>query len=118
MGEALDLTVKRGEQQLNVSVTPEAFTDREAAVVARERWGLAVRPGRPGQGLALTEVTPGSPAAKLGLRPGDVLIQIGGEKLADAANFTRAVYVNRMHRAILVMIERDGRGYYARMAVN
>ena len=117
VGEPLALTVKRGNQQLALSVAPEPFTEREAAVVARERWGLVAQPGRRGQGLTLAEVVPGSPGAKLGLKPGDVLIQIGGEKLADDKAFTRAVYLHRMHGAVLIMIERGGQAYYARMGV-
>jgi len=118
VGEPLSLTIKRGDRQVAVSVSPEAFTDRQAATVARDRWGLVTRGGRGGRGLLLAEVVPGSPAAKLGLKPGDLLIQIGGQKLADDASFTRAVYVSRMHRAVLIMIERNGRGYYARMGVS
>jgi len=60
---------------------------------------------------------PGSPAAKLGLRPGDLIVQIGGEQLPDAAAFTRAVYANRMHRVVLLLVGRGGQGYYARMQV-
>ena len=117
VGEPLALVVRRGEEQLKVSVAPAAFTDQEAALLARERWGLVARPGRGGKGLAAGEVLPGSPAAQLGLRPGDTLLQIGGERLDDLAAFTKAVYANRMHRVVLLMIERGGRGYYARMPV-
>ena len=82
--------------------------------MAAQRWGLSVGFGK---GVTVTGVTQGSPAARLGLRPGDVLVQIGGEKLADQKDFTRAVYINRMNRTLLIMIERGGRGYYARMGV-
>ena len=86
----------------------------EAVALAGARWGVGVGFGR---GVAVSSVRPGSPAARLGLAPGDVLVQIGGEKLGNQADFTRAVYVNRLNRTILVMIERGGRGYYAKMGV-
>lgn len=114
VGEALPLTVRRGQTEERLSAVPTAFSDKEATAVAGERWGLAVSFGR---GVTVTGVTPGSPAAKLGLKAGDVLIQIGGEKLAGQKEFTRAVYLARMHRTVLIMIERGGRGYYARMGV-
>ncbi|MHC1791637.1 trypsin-like peptidase domain-containing protein [Solidesulfovibrio sp.] len=114
VGETLTLTLRRGEQELKLSVAPTAFGDREAAALAASRWGLAVGFGK---GVAIASVAPESPAARLGLASGDVLVQIGGEKLATQADFTRAVYVNRLSRTILVMIERNGRGYYARMGV-
>ena len=117
VGEPLPLAFRRGDKQLAVTATPEPFADREAAAVAKERWGMVAREGGRGQGVLLAEVVAGSPAAKLGLRPGDVLLQIGGDKLADAKAFVHAVYANRMHRVVLLMIERGGQGYYARMGV-
>lgn len=115
VGEPLSLAVRRGGEQLQLSATPEAFTDASAMAVARDRWGLLVRAGR---GVVVSQVTPGAPAARLGLQAGDVLLQIGGERLTDAKAFTQAVYRNRMHRVVLVMIERNGRAYYARMPVS
>jgi len=114
VGETLALLVRRDGRDERFSAEPAAFTDRDAARVAGERWGIAVEFDR---GVKVGAVTPGSPAARLGLRPGDALVQIGGEKLGSEADFTRAVYINRMHRTILVMIERGGRGYYARMGL-
>ena len=114
VGEALALTVRRGEQEQKISVAPAAFGEREATGLAASRWGIGVSFGR---GVSVASVRQGSPAARLGLAPGDVLVQIGGEKLGNQADFTRAVYVNRLNRTILVMIERGGRGYYAKMGV-
>ncbi len=116
VGETLPLSVRRGKEEIRLSAVPTAFSDKEAVAVAGERWGMAVSFGK--GGVTVSGVTPGSPAARLGLRPGDVLIQIGGEKLPGQKEFTRAVYLARMHRTVLVMIARGGRGYYARMGVN
>ncbi|EHJ47718.1 HtrA2 peptidase [Solidesulfovibrio carbinoliphilus subsp. oakridgensis] len=115
VGEAVALAVRRGSAEVRLTAVPTAFSEKEAVAVAGERWGLSVAFGK---GVAVTGVAPGSPAARLGLKAGDALIQIGGEKLANQAAFTRAVYLARMHRTVLVMIERGGRGYYARMGVN
>ena len=117
VGEPLALVIRRGEQESKLSLNPEPFTDREALAVARDRWGLVAGPAAGGRGLVATEVVPGSPAAKLGLRPGDLIVQIGGEQLPDAAAFSRAVYANRMHRVVLLLVGRGGQGYYARMQV-
>jgi len=114
VGDALSLTVRRGKGETRLSAVPTAFTDKEAVAVAGERWGVTVSIGK---GVTVTGVAAGSPAAKLGLRPGDVLVQIGGEKLAGQKEFTRAVYLSRMNRQVIMLIGRDGRGYYARMGV-
>ncbi|MYL83844.1 PDZ domain-containing protein [Desulfovibrio aerotolerans] len=114
VGETLTLTVRRGEEELKIAAAPAAFGDGEAVTLAQARWGLTVKAG---QGVRVAAVAANSPAARLGLKPGDALVQIGGEKLTGQGDFTRAVYVNRLNRVILVMIERGGRGYYARMGV-
>ncbi|WP_300161408.1 trypsin-like peptidase domain-containing protein [Solidesulfovibrio sp.] len=116
VGEALTLRLRRGRGEERLSAVPTAFSDREAAEVAGRRWGLNVAFSRGGATVA--GVAPGSPAARLGLKQGDQLVQIGGEKLSGQKEFTRAVYLSRMHRTVLVMIERGGRGYYARMGVD
>jgi len=114
VGETLTLTVRQGEKERKITAAPAAFGESEAVALAQARWGLTVKVG---QGVRVAAVAANSPAARLGLKPGDVLIQIGGEKLTGQAEFNRAVYVNRLNRVILVMIERGGRGYYARMGV-
>lgn len=116
VGEPIPLVVRRGKAEERLSAVPTAFGDREAAEVAGRRWGVSVAFSR--GGVTVAGVVPQSPAARLGLKAGDVLVQIGGEKLAGQKEFTRAVYLSRMHRTVLVMIERGGRGYYARMAVD
>ena len=116
VGEPLTLRLRRGRGEERLSAVPTAFSDREAAEVAGRRWGLSVAFSRGGATVA--GVAPGSPAARLGLKQGDQLVQIGGEKLSGQKEFTRAVYLSRMHRTVLVMIERGGRGYYARMGVD
>ncbi len=118
VGEKITLAVRRGEESLRLEATPEAFTAKDAVAIARERLGLEAGSAKGGPGLTVTAIVPGSPAARLGLRVGDRLLQIGGEKLDKPEAFTRAVYLNRMHRAVLIMIERGGHGYYARMPVS
>lgn len=44
-----------------------------------------------GQGLLVTSVTENSPASKGGLRAGDVITELNGEKIEDADDFIRAL---------------------------
>lgn len=116
VGESLALVVRRDKETLRLSAAPTAFEAHDAAEVAGRRWGLSVAFSR--GAVTVAGVASGSPAARLGLKSGDVLSQIGGEKLSGQKEFTRAVYLSRMHRTVLVMIERGGRSYYARMGVD
>ena len=47
-----------------------------------------VLPAAPPQGLLIPAVTPGSLAARIGLHPGDVLLEYNGKKLTAAADLT------------------------------
>ena len=42
--------------------------------------------------LIVTRLAPGGPGEKAGLRPGDVIIGVGGRRIADAADFFRKVW--------------------------
>ncbi|MBC7910368.1 MAG: PDZ domain-containing protein [Pyrinomonadaceae bacterium] len=44
-----------------------------------------------GQGVLLTNVKEGSPAAKAGLKAGDVITEVDGERIEDAGDLSRAI---------------------------
>ncbi len=113
-GETVSLVVLSDGKKRQAEAQAEAFSAGAAVNWAAARWGFRVAE-RPGKGLVLTEAQSGGPAAKAGLRAGDVLLQLGGERLKTAEDFTRAVTLRRMDGALLLTIERDGRGYYARV---
>jgi serine protease Do len=82
------------------------------------RLGVAVRPlderaraelevpSDVGQGAVVDQVEPDSPAARLGLRPGDVLLEVNRTPVHDAASLRRAL--GQPGPALLVVL-REGR---------
>ena len=48
-----------------------------------------LRLDRGAQGAVVTDVEPGSPAARAGLAPGDVILRVGRETVATAADASR-----------------------------
>ena len=42
-------------------------------------------------GAVIRSVRPGSPAAQAGLRPGDVIVGVGGQKVGSPSDVTRAI---------------------------
>jgi len=62
------------------------------------------------QGVVVTEVIAGSPAAKKGLEPGDIIRRFGQRQVADAASFADAVAKAKEsgRSGILVLVEREG----------
>ena len=62
------------------------------------------------EGVVITEVTPGSPADEKGLRPGEVILEVGQEKVQAPVDVARMVEEAREagRRSVLLLIDRDG----------
>ncbi len=60
-------------------------------------------------GFVVLEVEAGSPAAKAGLRVGDIIRSINGVPLRDADTISRLVYEARVGDRLAYVAERDGR---------
>ncbi len=70
---------------------------RVAAELGRER------------GVEVVEVVPGSPAAAAGIRPEDLILDIGGTPVADVGDIQRIVMDDLIGRAVEVRMFRNGR---------
>jgi serine protease Do len=104
---------------------------RRHVVVHRPRLGVVIEDLTPqlaeyfgvkeGEGILVTEVLDGYPAEKAGLKAGDVIVRIGGEKIEDASDIRDAledrgdetvdvtVVRDRAERTIQVKLEKPGR---------
>jgi serine protease Do len=60
-----------------------------------------------GKGALVTEVVPGSPAAKAGVRSGDVIVEINGTKVDDPGDLARAIALATPGRASRLTVWRD-----------
>ena len=67
-------------------------------------------------GVAVTEVLPDSPAARAGIRPGDVVRRIGGEPVRSVGGLRRALALLRAGREVEIELVRDGRARTVRAA--
>ena len=61
------------------------------------------------KGVKLSGVRAGSPAEKGGLAGGDVLVEFGGQKLANIYDYTYALDAVKIGVAVKVVVERDGK---------
>jgi hypothetical protein len=65
--------------------------------------------GQTENGVKFSDVKPGSPAAKAGLRAGDVLIQFADQPIKNLYDFTDALRRSKIGDVVPVTVMRDGR---------
>lgn len=65
--------------------------------------------GQTENGVKFADVKPGSPAAKAGLRGGDVLIQFGDKPIKNLYDFTDALRRSKIGDVVHVTVLRDGK---------
>ena len=60
------------------------------------------------KGLRLVEVVPGSPAARAGLRTGDLVLSVGRQPVQDAQGIQRQLFADSIGTALPVTVLRNG----------
>lgn len=82
------------------------LTDRSQQPRHRGRLGVQFRQLSTGKGLEIVEVLPGSPAARAGIKKGDVLIMLDGKSALTLEDARRAIAERLIHEVVL---KRDGK---------
>ncbi len=104
------LSVVRDGKPMKIKLTPEAWPDEPADLVASNRksnevqaddLGITVKAltkelakehgVKPTEGLIVTEVDDGSPAAKRGLKPGTIITEVNRKSVSDLQDFREAL---------------------------
>ena len=71
---------------------------------------VAARNGLPRpRGALVAGITDGSPAAKAGLRPGDVVVSFDGKEIVESRNLTRLVADAQIERTVTIEFLRSGK---------
>ncbi len=60
-------------------------------------------------GVVIAQITPGSPAARGGLRPGDIILALDGKEVADPAALAYRVGTQNVGAQVTLTLVRDGR---------
>src|SRR6266516_4283244 len=72
-------------------------------------WGWSACPPRcPRRGLRLVEVVPGSPAARSGLKAGDLVLSVGRTPVSDAQGIQRLLFADAIGIPLPVTVLRNG----------
>ncbi|MBL8916618.1 MAG: PDZ domain-containing protein, partial [Archangium sp.] len=75
-----------------------------------DRLGLRVKPVQ--GGMSITAVRPGTPSARVGLEPGDLVLRVNQNPVPTADAFKEAVIQARGKPSVLLLVRRGQRGYY------
>ena len=69
--------------------------------------------GQSENGVRFSDVQPGSPAAKAGLKAGDVLVDFSGKPIRNLYDFTDALRASKVGEVVNVTVLRDGKSLNA-----
>jgi len=117
-GATAKLTVRRTGEEKSFSLTlgevPQAREAHAASPDSDAKLGLSLAPagemaGSGSEGVVVTEVDPDGLASEHGLKSGDVILEVGGTKVATAADVRKAVgeaQKNGKH-AVLMRVKSD-----------
>ena len=117
--DALEVGILREGKTATLRMTPAVLTQETAERLAERRWGLRVQEAGDARagGVRINAVLPNSPAARLGLSPGDVVRQVGGVRVNSTRDFAQAFARHRLAGKVTLLIQRAGKGYYVSLAV-
>src|SRR5213594_2091032 len=120
-GQTMKLTVIRDKKPVSVTVKIGEMPADEPLVAeapGNDEWGLnvesltgdaALRLDLPvSRGLLVTDVLPGSPAEKAGLRRGDVILEISRRSADEPATLFKALSALKPGESILIYVHRAG----------
>jgi len=121
--DTLAVLLQRGRTPFTVKMRP-LILDRAAGLGLIEwRWGFLPATEEPAAngtqpaGIALASVRANGPAARLGLKPGDRILQVGSLPTQKEADLLTAFSRYQMHSMLLLNVQRGAQVYTVRMNI-
>ncbi len=119
-GQVMKMTVERaagdGSAQVRLDVPVEELSSQQARAIGRERLGLDVTAHQ--NTLVIESVSKNSAAARIGIRKGDLLIGMAGQRVTATKQFDTLVASLYDVPAVSVVIGRRGRAYIVTLELN
>ncbi len=106
-GESLALLVQRGKKKLNLTAALVPVSRPRSP--QRAILGIQVEDETDGQGAAIRRVTPNSPAAGAGIRPGDRILKLDGAALPDGNRLIDALSERQPGETVSLWLKREDR---------
>ena len=124
-GTRVNVTILREGKKHIVPVTLGTLKDTPPVQVEtsqRKRFGMSVQTVTPelakalgldkAQGVIITGVEPGGPAAEAGLNRGDVILEVNHREVKSVEDFRQAVSETQAD-AVLLLVWREGNTFFA-----
>ncbi len=126
VGQKLKLSIVRDGKPMTVEVTTSAMPDKaelEKEKEGEEKLGARLQELNPQlatqfritgikQGVVVVAVEDGSLADEIGLKEGDVILEINRKKIASLKDFDKAMKEASVEKGILFQIHRKGNSFY------
>jgi serine protease Do len=128
VGKNVNVVVQRENKRMPIAVTVGELKEEEkvASVPEKERLGLSVQTVTPDiarslgldqtQGVIVSSVRPGSPAADAGLSRGDVILEVNRRAIKSAAELQKMVDDAKAGTNLLFLVRRSGNNLF--LAIN
>jgi hypothetical protein len=121
IGEVGGKLIESGQRTMFVRVAPPAGAQAMAGSAAGSGYGAYFGSvpdfGQTSKGVKFADVSEGSPAAKAGLKGGDVLVEFDGKPVDNLYDFTYALRAHKPGDAVTVKILRDGKEMAVRVTL-
>ena len=97
--EGQHLVSKGGQSTVDLGMTVQTLTTDLARQAGFDEDDM---------GVIVTRVEPGSPAARVSIRPGDLILVVGSSEIKDLADFRNAMKESDVQNGIRMLVKRDG----------
>ncbi|MCC6946972.1 MAG: DegQ family serine endoprotease [Bradyrhizobiaceae bacterium] len=119
--QTISVTLAKLPDQVQASKQPDQGKDDDTGDT---RLGLTLAPagsvaGAGSEGVVITEVDPSGPAAERGMQSGDVILEVGGKKVATPADVREAIAAARKENKanVLVRVKREDTSRFVTLPV-
>jgi serine protease Do len=127
IGKTVPIEILRHGKMRTISVAVGKLNDSAAALNTKQEkseWGLALQDIRPeerrqmgltgSEGVLVTAIMPGSPAADAGIQPGDVILQVNRVPVSSVQGVKDEVAKAKREKPLLLLLRRaDGSTLFA-----
>ncbi|HEX7035650.1 MAG TPA: DegQ family serine endoprotease [Pseudomonadales bacterium] len=109
----LDVTIGSRAEAEEAGQVGQTGTARDIGLAVQEMTPeMAERLGlEPGQGVVVSQVAPNSPAARVGITPGSVILQVNQRPVGSVAEFNQAIAASKQNRAVMLVRSGNAQQY-------